>query len=152
MLCCFLPRPVAPIVGNTSPVKYRQSFVDGQPYEPTAESALAIKCRYVARGREQTILYSNIGSVGIAKHALCDKMQQAAISRCPNVRRPAVVRQDSRDRNSFVRVQLQVQCGPHFHSYLLSSVFYAISSFCRSAAPGNRTRDTRFYSLALRSL
>src|SRR6266851_5249264 len=113
--------------GNTAPVKYRQSFVDGDPYQPTAESALAIKYRDSVRCREQTILYSNGGSVGIAKHAVCDRTEQAAISRRPNIRRPAVVRRNPRDGNSFVRVLLQVNCGPHFHSSLPSSVLYAVS-------------------------
>jgi len=54
-LCCFLQQPLAPMLGNTSPMKYRQSFVDGKPYQPTAEGALAIKCRYVVTGREQAI-------------------------------------------------------------------------------------------------
>jgi hypothetical protein len=116
------------MLGNTSPMKYHQSFVDGDPYQPTAESALTIKCRYTVRRREQTILYSNIGSVRIAKHAVCERMEQAAISRRPNIR-PAVVHPNSRDRNSFVRVQLQVQCGPHFHSYFLSSTLCVISPF-----------------------
>src|SRR6266478_9491769 len=118
------------MLGYDSPMKDRQSFVDGKPYQPTAESALAIKGRYVARGREQTIFYSNSGSVRIVKYAACDKMEQATISRCPNVRRPAIVRQNSRERTSFVRVQLQVQCGPHFHSYFLSSVLCVFCFFC----------------------
>src|SRR6267143_6458928 len=115
-LCCFLQQPLAPVLGNTSPMKYRQSFVDGKPYQPTAESALATKGRCVARSREQTIFYSNSGPVRIAKHAVCDRMEQAAISRRPSIRRPVVVRQNSGDRNSFVRVRLQFQCGSHFHS------------------------------------
>jgi hypothetical protein len=94
------------MLGYDSPMKDRQSFVDGKPYQPTAESALAIKGRYVARGREQTIFYSHSGSVRIVKYAACDKMEQTTISRCPNVRRPAIVRQNFRDRTSFVRVQL----------------------------------------------
>src|ERR1700738_5642311 len=101
------------MLGYVSPVEDRQSFVDGDPYQPTAESALAIKCCGMARGRVQAIVYSNIGSFGIAKHAVCDRMEQATISRCANIRRPPVVRRNPRDRNSFLRVQLQVQCGPH---------------------------------------
>lgn len=64
----------------------RESFVDGDPYQPAPESALAIKCRDTVRCREQAIFYGNIGSVRIAKHAVCDKMEQAAISRCPNIK------------------------------------------------------------------
>jgi hypothetical protein len=109
-----------PMLGYVSPAEDRQSFVDGKPYKPTAESALAIKCRYVVTGREQAIFYSNIGPVRIAKHAVCDRMEQATISRCPNIRRPAVVGRNPRDRNSFLRVQLQGQCGPHFQPYFLS--------------------------------
>jgi len=62
------------MLANTPPVKYCQRLVDGDPYQPTAESALAIECRDTVRSREKTILYSNIGSVRIAKHAVCDKM------------------------------------------------------------------------------
>src|SRR5260370_11225672 len=113
--------------GNTAPVKYRQSFVDGDPYQPTAECAVAINYRDSVRCREQTILYSNGGSVGIAKHAVCDRMEQATISRRPNIRKPAIVRRNSRDRNRFVQLQPQVHCGPHFHSYLPSSVLYPVS-------------------------
>jgi hypothetical protein len=60
------------MLGNIAPVKYRQSFVDGDPYQPTAESALAIKYGHTVRCREQAILYSHIGAVGIAKHAVCN--------------------------------------------------------------------------------
>ena len=101
-LCCFLQQPLAPMLGNTSPMKYRQSFVDGKPYQPTAEGALAIKCRYVVTGREQAIFYSNGGSVRTAKHTVCDRMEQAAISRRPDIRRPTVIRRNSRGGNSFV--------------------------------------------------
>jgi len=54
---------------------YRQSFVDDDPYQPTAESALASKGRCVLRGREQTIFYSNGGSVRTVKNAVRDKME-----------------------------------------------------------------------------
>jgi hypothetical protein len=74
-----------PMLEHSSSVKDRQSFVHGAPYEPTAESALAIKCRDMLSGRVQAIFYSNGGSVRIAKHPICDKMQQAAISGCPNI-------------------------------------------------------------------
>src|ERR1700730_593832 len=120
-LCCFLQRPAAPMLGNTAPVKYRQSFIDGDPYQPTAEGALAIKCRGTIRCREQTIVHSDIGSVGIAKYAVCDRMEQAAISRRPDIRRPAVGRRNPRGGNWFVGVRIQVQFGPHLHCYFLSS-------------------------------
>ena len=80
--CCIV---FTPMVERSSSVEDRQSFVDGEPYEPTAESALAIECRDMLSGQVQAIIYSNDGSVRIAKHAVCDKIQQAAISRCPNI-------------------------------------------------------------------
>jgi hypothetical protein len=118
----FLQRPVGPTLGNTSPVKYRQSFVDDDPYQPTAESALAIKYCNTVRYREQTVFYSNISSVRIAKHAVRDKMEQAAISRCPNIRGHTVVRRILPDRISFVQLQLQVQSGPHISPLLAEFV------------------------------
>jgi hypothetical protein len=89
------------MLANSSPVKYRQRLVDGDPYQPTAESALAIECRDTVRSREKTILYSNIGSVRIAKHAVCDKMEQAAVSRCPDIKRRALVRRTFQDHDWF---------------------------------------------------
>ena len=80
-----------PIAGHFSFVEDRQRFVEGKPYQPTAEIALVIKCREMARGTEKTIFYSKNCSVRIAKHAVCDKIQQAAISRSPNVKRNALV-------------------------------------------------------------
>jgi len=80
--CCII---VMPMLEHSSSVEDRQSFVHGEPYEPTAESPLAVKCRDILSGRIQAIFYSNGGSVSIAKHALRDKIQQAAISRCPNI-------------------------------------------------------------------
>jgi hypothetical protein len=74
-----------PMLEHSSSVEDRQSFVHGEPYEPTAESALAIKCGDMLRGRVQAIFYSNGRSARIAKHPVCDKIQQAAISRCPNI-------------------------------------------------------------------
>ena len=41
----------------------RESFVDGDPYQPTPESALAIKCRDTVKCREQALFYGNISSV-----------------------------------------------------------------------------------------
>jgi hypothetical protein len=79
-------------LGHFSSMEDRQRFVEGNPYEPSAESALVIKSRDMASGREQTIFYSNNCSVRIAKHAVCDKIQQAAISRSPNVKGNALVR------------------------------------------------------------
>src|SRR6266481_5960657 len=102
------------MLANTSSVKCRQRLVDGDPYQPAAESAFAIECRDTVRSREKTILYSNIGSVRIAKHAVCDKMEQAAISRCPNIKRHAHVRRTLPDRSSFVQLRFQLQCGTHF--------------------------------------
>jgi hypothetical protein len=42
-------------------VEEQQSFVDGEPYEPTAESALAIKYRDMLSGRVQARFYGNNG-------------------------------------------------------------------------------------------
>jgi hypothetical protein len=81
-----------PMFGHSSSVEDSQRFVEGNPYQPTAKSALVIKCGDVASGREQTIFYSNNCGVSIAKYAVCDKIQQAAISRRPNIKRNAVVR------------------------------------------------------------
>jgi len=80
------------MLGHFSSVEDRHRFVEGKPYQPTAESALMIKGRGMASGRAQTIFYSNYGSVRIAKHAVCDKIDQAVISRRPNVKRNAIVR------------------------------------------------------------
>ena len=80
------------MLGHFTSVEDRQRFVEGKPYQPAAESALMIKCRDIASGREQAIFYSNNCSVRIAKHAVCDKIQQAAISRRPNIKRHTVVR------------------------------------------------------------
>src|SRR5260370_32999619 len=91
-----------PMARNCSSVEDRQSFVDGEPYQPTAKGALAIKCRDVLGGRIKTIVYSNSGSVRIAEHAVCDKIQQAAISRCPNIKRHPGFPRTVRDRNAFV--------------------------------------------------
>ena len=102
------------MLANTSPVKYRQRLVDGDPYQPTAESAVAIECRDTARSREKTILYSDIGSVRIAKHAVCDKMEQAAISRCPDIERRALVRRTFPHRSSFLQLWFHIQCWTHF--------------------------------------
>jgi hypothetical protein len=102
------------MLANTSSVKYRQGLVDGDPYQPTAESALAIECRDMVRSREKTILYSNIGSIRIAKHAVCDKMEQAAISRCPDIERRALVRRTFPDRSSFMQLWFHIQCWTHF--------------------------------------
>ncbi len=76
----------------SSSVEDRQRFVERKPYQPIAELALVIKSREMARGPEQTIFYSNSCSVRIAKHAICDKIQQVVISRRPNVKRNPVVR------------------------------------------------------------
>jgi len=100
--------------GNASPVEDRQSFVHGDPYQPPAESAVAVKCPEMAKSHEQTIFYSNISFVRIAKHAVRDKMQQAAITRCPNIKRPALFRRAIPDRSSSVQLQVQVQFGTHF--------------------------------------
>jgi hypothetical protein len=63
-------------------VNYRQGFVNGAPYQPTAESTLALKCPNIAKRREQAVLYSYVGSVRIAKHSVRDRVEQAAILRC----------------------------------------------------------------------
>jgi len=81
-----------PMLEYSASVEDRQSFVDGEPYQPTAESALTIKCRDMLSGRVQALFYGNNGFVRIAKHAVCDKIQQAAISRRPNIKRNAAVR------------------------------------------------------------
>jgi hypothetical protein len=81
-----------PMFGHFSSMEDRQRFVKGKPYQPITECALVIKCRDMASGREQAIFYSNKGSVRIAKHAVCDKIQQAAVSRSPDVKRNAAVR------------------------------------------------------------
>jgi len=83
-------------------MNYRQGFVNGAPDQPTAESALAIKCPNMAKRREQAVLYSFIGSVRIAKHPVCDSVEQAAILRCPKIRRHTVVRRILPYRNSFL--------------------------------------------------
>jgi hypothetical protein len=61
---------------NCSCVEARQSFVESKAYQPIAESALAIKRHDMLGGRVQTIFYSNSGSIRIAKHAVCDKIQR----------------------------------------------------------------------------
>jgi len=80
-----------PVLGHVSSVEDRQRFFERKPYQPTAEIALVIKSREMARGPEQTIFYGNSCSVRISKHAICDKIQQAVISRRPNVKRNPVV-------------------------------------------------------------
>jgi hypothetical protein len=80
-----------PMLGQFSSVEDRQRLVKGKPYQPTAESALVIECRGMANGREQAIFYSKDRSVRIAKHAVCDKIQQVAISRCSRIKRNAIV-------------------------------------------------------------
>jgi hypothetical protein len=57
-----------------------QSFVDDKPYQPTAKGALAIKCCDMLSGPVQTIVYTNSGFIRISKHAVCDEMEQTAIS------------------------------------------------------------------------
>jgi len=103
-----------PMHGNASPVEDGQSFVDGDPYQPTAESAVAVKCPDMAKSREQTIFYSNISLVRIAKYAVGDKMEQAAISRCLNIKGRAPFRRSLPDRGSSVQLRFQVQFGTHF--------------------------------------
>src|SRR5258708_2287581 len=76
-----------PVLGHVSSVEDRQRFFERKPYQPTAEIALVIKSREMARGPEQTIFYSNSCSVRISKHAICVKIQQPVISRRPNVKR-----------------------------------------------------------------
>jgi hypothetical protein len=80
------------MLGHVSSVEDRQRFFERKPYQPIAELALVLKSREMARRPEQTIFYSNNRSVRIAKHAICDKIQQAVISRRPNVKRNPVVR------------------------------------------------------------
>jgi hypothetical protein len=82
----------------------RQRFVEDKPYQPIAESALVIKCCDMASGREQAIFYSNNCSVRIAKHAVCHKIQQAAISCSPNMKRNATVRRTLQDWNNFAQL------------------------------------------------
>jgi hypothetical protein len=57
-----------------------QGFVDDEPHQPTAKGALAIKCCDMSSGPVETIVYSNSGLIRIAKHAVCDEMEQAATS------------------------------------------------------------------------
>jgi hypothetical protein len=64
-----------PMLGHFSSMEDRKRFVEGKPYQPTAESALVIKGRDIVSGQGQTIFYSNNCSVRIAKHAVCDKIQ-----------------------------------------------------------------------------
>jgi hypothetical protein len=80
------------MLGHFSSVEDSQRLVEGKPYQPTAESALVIKCRHMASGGEQTIFYSNNGSVRITKDAVCDKIQQATISLRLDIKRNAAVR------------------------------------------------------------
>ena len=103
-----------PMLGHYSSMEDRQRFVEGKPHQPTAESALAVKCPDMTKGHEQTIFYSNISFVRIAKHAVRDKMEQTAISRCPNIKRHALVRRTLPDRSSSVQLRFQVQFGTHF--------------------------------------
>jgi hypothetical protein len=63
-----------PMLEKSSSVEDRQSFVNGEPYEPTAVSALVIKCRNISSGQVQASFYSHNGFVRIAKHAVCDKI------------------------------------------------------------------------------
>jgi len=112
--------------GNASPVQDRQRFVDGDPYQPPAESALAVKCPDMAKSREQTIFYSNISFVRIAKYAVGDKMEQAAIPRCLNIKRPALFRRTLPDRGSSVQLRFQVQFGTHFIPRFLCLVLCVI--------------------------
>jgi hypothetical protein len=102
------------MLGRFSSVEDRQRFVEGKPYQPTAESALVIKGRGMASGRAQTIFCGNYGSVRTAKHAVCDKIQQAVISRRPNVKKDLVVRRTLKDRNNFAQLQFQGHCGLPF--------------------------------------
>jgi hypothetical protein len=77
-------------------------------------------------------------------------MEQAAISRCPNIKRHTPIRRTLPDRSSFVQLRFQLQCGTHFTPRVpkLGALRYFVS--CRSATRGNKTRDTTSYSLALR--
>jgi hypothetical protein len=136
------------MLGNVSPVKDSQSFVEGDPYQPIPESALAIKGCGVTRGRDQTIFDSSIGHVRIAKHAVCDKMEQTSISRYSSMKRHAVVRRNLSDRNTFVQLYLQVQCGLHF-PLLLPKLVLRVIWFALLSSAGNRTLDTTFYSTAV---
>src|SRR4029077_16260796 len=99
----------------------------------------------MAKCREQTIFYSNISLARVAKHAACDKMEQAPISRCPNVKRPAAVQRNLPDGNRFVQLQLQAQCGLTLR--LLAPVGALHIGSCRLAALGNKTPDRTSYSL-----
>jgi len=57
-----------------------QSFVDDEPYQPTAKGALAIKCCDMLSGPVRTIVYRNSGFSRISEHAACDEVEQVAIS------------------------------------------------------------------------
>jgi hypothetical protein len=84
-------------------VEDHQSFFDEEPDQPTAKGALAIKCCDMLSGPVETIVYSNSRFIRVAKHALCDEMEQAAISWSPNAKRhyPVFCR-TFRDRNALI--------------------------------------------------
>src|SRR5580704_14526020 len=104
-----------PMLGHYSSMEDRQRFVEGKPHQPIAESALVVKCRDMASSRDQATFYSNNRTVRIAKHVVCHKIQQAAISRRPNTKRNAVVRCVLQDWNNFAQLQYQGHRGPPFH-------------------------------------
>jgi len=65
-------------------------------------SALAIKYGHTVRCREQAILYSHIGAVGMPSTRVVQLNGASAISRRPDIRKTAVIRRNSRGGNRFV--------------------------------------------------